>query len=76
MRRSRRDYNSGLISDTWNYHLRTVEDSFGFSREFTNALNQEMLDGERIEREHIKRAEQGEEPLYPSCDLSDKPKDI
>ena len=76
MRRNRRDYNPGLISNTWNYNLRTVEDSLGFTKDFTNAVNKEMLDEERIEMEHKRRAERGEEPLYPSCDLADKPKDV
>jgi len=76
MRRIRRDYNAGLVSNTWNYNLRTVGDSLGFTKDFTNAVNQEMLDEERIQMKHEKEEEQRQEQTYPSCDLSDKPLDL
>lgn len=73
MRRHRRRESPGLISDTWNYSQRTVDDSFGFTRSFTDTVKQEMLDEERIEMKHKKEEEQREEQLYPSCSLTDKP---
>jgi hypothetical protein len=76
MRRPRRSYGTGLISDTWNYNLRTTDDSFDFTRKFTDTVSQEMLDEERIEKKHKTQEEQRQEPLYPSCDLSDRPKEL
>jgi hypothetical protein len=75
MRRPRRGSITG-ISDTWNYRLRTVDDSFGFTRDFTDKVNQEMLDEERIEMKHRKEEAQRQEPIYPSCDLSDRPNNL
>ncbi|MCX2738407.1 hypothetical protein [Pontibacter anaerobius] len=74
MRRHRR--NEGLgISDTWNYTLRTVGDSLGFTREFTDSVNQEMMDEERIARKHRleKEHRQDQDQTYPSCSLDDRP---
>lgn len=74
MRRHRR--NEGLgISNTWNYTLRTVGDSLGFTREFTDSISQEMMDDERIARKHRLEKEQRHEQdqIYPSCDLNDRP---
>lgn len=72
MRRHRR--NTGLeISDTWNYSLRTVDNSLGFTREFTDATNQEMMDEERIARKHRLEREHRQEPVYPSCSLDERP---
>lgn len=77
MRRPRRNSGPGWISDTWNYSQRSVEDSFGFTRGFTDAINQGMLDEERLEKKHQKEEEQKrEEQIYPSCSLSDRPKPL
>lgn len=73
MRRHRRRESPGLISDTWNYSQRTVDDSLGFARGFTDTINQEMLDEERIEMKRKKEQEQREEQIYPGCSLTDKP---
>jgi hypothetical protein len=52
MRRHRRSYLSGLFFNTGNYDLRSVDDTFGFTRQFADAINQEMMDDERLERKH------------------------
>ncbi|MFD3002822.1 4a-hydroxytetrahydrobiopterin dehydratase [Pontibacter toksunensis] len=61
MRRHRRRESPALISDTWNYSQRTVDDSLGFTRDFTDTVSQEMLDEERIEMKRKKEQEQREE---------------
>ncbi|TPE44892.1 hypothetical protein [Pontibacter mangrovi] len=72
MRRHRRR-STGEISDTWNYTLSSVDDSMGFTRDFTDALNQEMMDEERILRKHRLEKEHRHDPEYPSCNLDDRP---
>lgn len=72
MRRHRRS-SIGSISDTWNYNLSSVDDSLGFTREFTDAVSQEMLDEERILRKHRLEKQQNQNIIYPSCDLSNRP---
>lgn len=57
MRRHRRGYLSGLFFNTGNYDVRSEENNFGFTRQFSEAINQEMMDDERIELEHKKAAE-------------------
>ena len=74
MRRHRR--NEGLgISNTWNLTLSTVGDSLGFTREFTDSVNQGMMDDERIARKHrLEREHQQDlDQIYPSCRLDDRP---
>ncbi|WP_299755946.1 hypothetical protein [uncultured Pontibacter sp.] len=72
MKRHRRS-STGSISDTWNYNLSSVDDSLGFTRQFTDAVNQEMLDEERILRKHRLEKQQNQSIVYPSCDLNDRP---
>jgi hypothetical protein len=56
MRRHRRSYLSGLFFNTGNYDLRSVDDTFGFTRQFADAINQEMMDDERLDRKHKQEA--------------------
>lgn len=74
MRRHTRT-STGAISDTWNYSLNTVSNSLGFTHEFTNALEQGLLDEERVLRKHRleKEHKAEEEPIYPSCSLDERP---
>ncbi|PTX15273.1 hypothetical protein C8N40_108165 [Pontibacter mucosus] len=73
MRRHRRT-STGAISDTWNYSLNSVSDNLGFTHEFTDALEQGLLDEERILRKHrLEKEHKAEEPIYPSCPLDEKP---
>lgn len=57
MRRHRRSYLSGLFFNTGNYDVRSEENNFGFTRQFSEKINQEMMDDERIELERKKAAE-------------------
>ncbi|MBD1398006.1 hypothetical protein H9Q13_12585 [Pontibacter sp. JH31] len=61
MRRHRRGYLSGLFFNTGNYDVRSEENNFGFTRQFSEAINQEMMDDERMELEHKKKAELNQE---------------
>ncbi|AKD03077.1 hypothetical protein POKO110462_09810 [Pontibacter korlensis] len=65
---------TGGISDTWNYSLSSINDSLGFTRYFTNTVNQELLDEERILRKHRLEKEQAQGFVYPSCSLDDRPR--
>lgn len=78
MRRRRESFLSGLFFNTGNYNLPTVNDSFGYSRQFIDTVNQEMLAEERIEMEHKKAAaheaeehkdEQADKPVENPDDL-------
>jgi hypothetical protein len=52
MRRHRRGYLSGLFFNTGNYDVRSEENNLEFTRQFSDAINQEMMDDERLERKH------------------------
>jgi hypothetical protein len=52
MRRHRRGYLSGLFFNTGNYDVRSEENNLGFTRQFSEAINQEMMDDERLEQKH------------------------
>jgi hypothetical protein len=54
MRKHRTSYMEGLFYTTGNYHQRTLGDIFGFSRQYTDTISQEMLDDERINNLHRK----------------------
>ncbi|WP_276497681.1 hypothetical protein [Pontibacter litorisediminis] len=73
MKRHRRT-STGSISDTWNYSLSTVGESLGFTRSFTDALNQEMLDEERVLRKHrLEKEQAAQQEPYPSCSMDERP---
>lgn len=74
-RRSGRDHLSDIFYNTGDMSERTVNESFGFSREFTDATNQEMLEEERLQRKHRLEKEQRMDQAhqYPSCDINDRP---
>lgn len=73
MRRNRRRHITDLFYNTGDLNERTVDESFTFSREFTNTINQEMLEEERIMRKHEQEQQQQQGQVYPSCDLRDRP---
>ncbi|MEJ8801081.1 hypothetical protein [Pontibacter sp. H249] len=72
-RRSGRDHLSDIFYTTGDMRERTVDESFGFSRGFTDAVSQEMLEEERIARKHRLEKEQKNNQKYPSCDINDRP---
>jgi hypothetical protein len=74
-RRSGRGHLSDLFYNTGDMNERTVNDSFGFSREFTDRTSQEMLSEERIEMKHKKEEEEQriKDSKYPSCKVTDRP---
>lgn len=63
MRRHRRSYLSGLFFNTGNYDVRSEESNLEFTRQFSDAINQEMMDDERIELER-RKAEQLKKDQY------------
>lgn len=73
MRRPRRSSMSGMFYNTGDLSERTVDESLGFTREFTDRTNQEMLTEERLEKKHELERKQQQGNPYPSCDLNDKP---
>lgn len=65
---------TGTVSDTWNYSLNSMSESLGFTKEYTSALRQGMLDEERILRKHrLEKEHEAQGPVYPSCNLEDRP---
>lgn len=78
MKRHRRSYLSGLFYNTGNYDVRTVGEGFGFSRQFTDTINQELMDDERIAMERQKAeaqrlAEEQENADKPTENPNDMP---
>jgi hypothetical protein len=73
-RRSGRGHLSDLFYNTGDMNERTINDSFGFSREFADKTRQEMLSEERIEMKHKREEEQRiQDSKYPSCKITDRP---
>jgi hypothetical protein len=75
-RRSGRDHLSDIFYNTGDMRQRTVDESFGYSREFTDMTRQEMLEGERLQRKHRLEKEQQQNQIYPSCDINDRPNNL
>ncbi|MHC2992629.1 hypothetical protein OB13_13935 [Pontibacter sp. HJ8] len=61
MRRHRGSFLSGLFFNTGNYNLPSAGDNLGFTHQFSDALNDEMLREERLEREHRRAGEHKED---------------
>ncbi|WP_242920917.1 hypothetical protein [Pontibacter liquoris] len=72
-RRSGRNHLRDIFFNTGDEHEKTVNESFDYSREFIDVVNQEMLDDERVERKHKQEETLRNEITYPSCLLSEKP---
>jgi hypothetical protein len=51
----------GLFYNTGNYHRTRMSDVFSFSRQYTDTINQGMLDDERIDNLHKKEEQEKED---------------
>ncbi|PRY10668.1 hypothetical protein CLV24_11387 [Pontibacter ummariensis] len=69
MRRRGRNFLSDLFYNTGDLNERTVDDSFGFSRQFADTVTEGMLEDERIKRARLKREqERAAHPQVPPVD--------
>lgn len=76
MRRNRRGHLRDLFFNTGDLNERTVDESTRISRDYTNSLQEQMLEEERLKMKHKNEEDQMRGPNYPSCDLNDRPQNL
>ncbi|MFD2246282.1 hypothetical protein [Pontibacter ruber] len=68
MRRHRRP-STGAISDTWNYSQRSADESLEFTHQFTDTVNEPLMEEDRIE--HEKQLHHPVEPTNEPAERTD-----
>jgi hypothetical protein len=72
-RRRGRGHLSDIFYNTGDFNERTVGEGFGFTRQFSDSVRQEMLEEERLKMKHDKEDALRREQQYPQCDINDRP---